>query len=62
MPKKWTKASVLDLPDRDGLQVEEHEIDREDATFIKIVLESGWKDFVSLHKLTAQGKGSRDAK
>lgn len=62
MAKKWSCVSSVDVQDRDTLQVETHSIDREDATFVKIVIESGWRDFVSLHRVASKGKGSREAK
>ena len=42
--------------------IQEHEIDREDASFVKIKILAGYKDFTTLQQVSIFGKSSREAK
>ncbi|KAH9104504.1 hypothetical protein AeMF1_019435 [Aphanomyces euteiches] len=50
----------VDMAENDGnMQIETQSVTREDASFVKFKILSGYYDFISIHKVSVEGKGPR---
>ncbi|KAG9398836.1 hypothetical protein AC1031_014153 [Aphanomyces cochlioides] len=51
---------TVDMAENDGnMQIETQSVTREDASFVKFKILSGYHDFISIHKVSVEGKGPR---
>ncbi|KAF0686334.1 Aste57867_21836 [Aphanomyces stellatus] len=59
-PSKWDRIVDAQIGENDGnLQIETQSVTREDATFVKFKIMSGYHDFIALHRVSVEGKGPR---
>ncbi|OQR85747.1 hypothetical protein ACHHYP_11465 [Achlya hypogyna] len=59
-PTKWDKVVDAQISENDGnLQIETQSVSREDASFVKFKILSGYNDFISVHRVSVEGKGPR---
>ncbi|CAK4684163.1 unnamed protein product [Aphanomyces euteiches] len=59
-PAKWDKVVDAHMAENDGnMQIETQSVTREDASFVKFKILSGYHDFISIHKVSVEGKGPR---
>ncbi|RQM29569.1 hypothetical protein B5M09_004584 [Aphanomyces astaci] len=55
--KTWT---TNDIGENDGnLQIETQAVTREDASFVKVKVLSGYNDFITVHRISVEGKAPR---
>ncbi|ETW04618.1 hypothetical protein H310_03813 [Aphanomyces invadans] len=60
VPTKWEKVADTNLGENDGnLQIETQVVSRDDASFVKFKVLSGYHDFITVHRISVEGKAPR---